>query len=515
MTPTERYDLVVIGGGINGAGIARDAAGRGLATLLCEQNDLGWATSSASSKLVHGGLRYLEHFEFSLVAEALAERETLLAIAPHIVWPLEFVLPHEQHLRPPWMIRLGLFLYDHLGRVRLGIGGRRSSLPRSRSVSLGDTPFGRALKPEFAKGFAYFDAWVDDARLVVLNARSAAEKGAVILPRTRCIGGARTGRVWRIELRDTRTGIERSVEARAVVNAAGPWVKRVLERALRTPSPYGVRLVKGSHIVVPRLYPGDHAYILQNPDRRVVFLLPYEEAYTAIGTTELPTDDPDRVPGCSRAEIAYLCDAASRYCATPVTPEQVVWTWSGVRPLFDDGHGNVSSVTRDYVLHLDAEGAPLVSVYGGKITTYRALAEAVLRRLERWLGRRRAWTASEPLPGGDLGGMSFAEMVESYQRRHPALPAQWLTRLLRRHGSCAAQILGDARSEPDLGKSFGGGLYERELRYLFEYEWASEPDDVLWRRTKCGLGMNATQRGALADWLALNRSTLRRPRVTE
>jgi glycerol-3-phosphate dehydrogenase len=321
--------------------------------------------------------------------------------------------------------------------------------------------------------------------------------------------------VWRIELRDTRTGIERSVEARAVVNAAGPWVKRVLERALRTPSPYGVRLVKGSHIVVPRLYPGDHAYILQNPDRRVVFLLPYEEAYTAIGTTELPTDDPDRVPGCSRAEIAYLCDAASRYCATPVTPEQVVWTWSGVRPLFDDGHGNVSSVTRDYVLHLDAEGAPLVSVYGGKITTYRALAEAVLRRLERWLGRRRAWTASEPLPGGDLGGMSFAEMVESYQRRHPALPAQWLTRLLRRHGSCAAQILGDARSEPDLGKSFGGGLYERELRYLFEYEWASEPDDVLWRRTKCGLGMNATQRGALADWLALNRSTLRRPRVTE
>jgi glycerol-3-phosphate dehydrogenase len=505
----ERYDLVVIGGGINGAGIARDAAGRGLATLLCEQNDLGWATSSASSKLVHGGLRYLEHFEFGLVTEALAEREALLDIAPHIVWPLEFVLPHEGHLRPRWMIRLGLFLYDYLGRARLALSGRRSSLPKSRSISLDTVAFGGVLKPEFQKGFAYFDAWVDDARLVVLNARSAAEKGAVILPRTRCIAGTRAGGIWRLDLRDTRTGVVHSVEARAVVNAAGPWVKQVLDGPLRTPSRYGVRLVKGSHIVVPRLYAGNHAYILQNPDRRVVFLLPYENEYTAIGTTEVPMKDPDRVPACSSAEIAYLCDAASRYTATPVTREQVVWAWSGVRPLFDDGRGNASSVTRDYVLHLDANGPPLVSVFGGKITTYRTLAEAVLQKFDRWFGRRRTWTAGEPLPGGDLDGSGFATLIETYRRRYPALPAQWLTRLLRRHGTGAAEILGDAASESNLGRNFGGGLYEREVRYLVEREWAMEAEDILWRRTKCGLGMSTAQRGALADWLTLNRRSTR------
>jgi len=509
MTLTERYDLVVIGGGINGVGIARDAAGRGLATLLCEQNDLGWATSSASSKLVHGGLRYLEHYEFGLVAEALAEREALLAIAPHIVWPLQFVLPHERHLRPRWMIQLGLFLYDHLGRVRLAVGGRRSSLPKARSIALDSNAFGHALKPEFQRGFTYFDAWVDDARLVVLNARSAAEKGAVILPRTRCVGGARSGGLWRLELRDSRTGVSHNVEARAVVNAAGPWVKKVLEGALRTASHYGVRLVKGSHIVVPRLYEGRHAYILQNPDRRVVFLLPFEGAYTAIGTTEVPMKDPDRVPACSSAEIAYLCDAASRYTARPVAPEHVVWTWSGVRALFDDGRGNVSSVTRDYVLELDAEGPPLISVFGGKITTYRTLAEMVLQRLGRWLGRGRPWTAGEPLPGGDFGGAGFADVVDSYRRRYPALPAEWLTRLVRRHGTCTAEILGDTASEAELGRNFGGGLYERELRYLIEREWVTEPEDVLWRRTKCGLGMSAAQRGALGDWLTLNRRSVR------
>ena len=301
-----------------------------------------------------------------------------------------------------------------------------------------------------------------------------------------------------------------NVEARALVNATGPWVKQVLDHTLRTPSRYGVRLVKGSHIVVPRLYEGDHAYILQHADGRVVFLLPYEEAYTAIGTTEVPMNDPDRIPACSSAEIAYLCDAASRYTVTPVTPQQVVWTWSGVRPLFNDGHGKVSSVTRDYVLHLDAEGPPLVSVFGGKITTYRTLAEAALQRLERWLGRRRAWTASEPLPGGDFGGTDFADVFESYRRRYPALPVQWLNRLLRRHGTCAADILGNAASESDLGRNFGGGLYEREVRYLVEREWAIDPDDILWRRTKCGLGMSAAQRGALGDWLSLNRRSVRR-----
>ncbi len=507
MTPIERYDLVVIGGGINGAGIARDAAGRGLRTLLCEQNDLGWATSSASSKLVHGGLRYLEHYEFGLVAEALAERETLLAIAPHIVWPLEFVLPHERHLRPRWTIRLGLFLYDYLGRARLALSGRRSSLPKSRSIRLDANVFGRALRPDFRRGFAYFDAWVDDARLVVLNARSAAEKGAVILPRTRCISGARSGEAWRVELRDVRTGVARAVEARAVVNASGPWVKRLLEGALRTPSRHGVRLVKGSHIVVPRLYAGEHAYILQNADRRVVFLLPFEDAFTVIGTTEVPVNDPDELPECSREETEYLCNAASRYTAQPVTPEQVVGTWSGVRPLFDDGEGNVSSVTRDYTLHLDADGPPLLSVFGGKITTYRALAEAVLERLHPWFGDRRAWTANEPLPGGDFGGAGFTALLESYRQRYPALPAAWLARFLHRHGTCAAEILGASASEADLGRSFGAGLYESEVRYLVEREWASEPEDILWRRTKCGLQMSDTERRALGKWMADNRPT--------
>lgn len=500
MTDAPRYDLLVIGGGINGAGIARDAAGRGLSTLLCEQNDLGWATSSASSKLIHGGLRYLEYYEFRLVAEALAERETLLAIAPHIVWPLEFVLPHERHLRPAWMIRLGLFLYDNLA-WRPFAHGHRPTLPKSRSVKLAPEHYGAGLKPEFARGFAYYDAWVDDSRLVVLNARSAAEKGAVILPRTRCMAAVRTRECLRVTLRSMSSGREWTVEARALVNAAGPWVKRLLDRELAAPSPYNVRLVRGSHIVVPRLYAGEHAYILQNPDRRVVFLLPFEREFTAIGTTEVPTDDPDERPACSRAETDYLCAAASRYTKRQVVPEEVVATWSGVRPLFDDGRGNVSSVTRDYVLHVDAAGPPMVSVFGGKITTYRKLAEAVLERLEPWFGGRRGWTASEPLPGGDFGGATFAELVAAYRSRYPSLSAAWLERLLRRHGTVTAAILGDARTEADLGQDFGGGLYEREAGYLAAHEWASTAEDVLWRRTKCGLHASAAQREALAEFL--------------
>ncbi|MCC6610444.1 MAG: glycerol-3-phosphate dehydrogenase [Burkholderiales bacterium] len=504
MTEAPRYDLVVIGGGINGVGIARDAAGRGLATLLCEQNDLGWATSSASSKLIHGGLRYLEYYEFRLVAEALAERETLLAIAPHIVRPLEFVLPHERHLRPAWMIRLGLFLYDNLA-WRPFARGHRPTLPKSRSVRLVAERYGAGLKPEFTHGFAYYDAWVDDARLVVLTARSAAEKGAAILPRTRCVAAVRTGERWRVTLRDVPSGREQTVEARALVNAAGPWVKRVLDRELATPSPYDVRLVRGSHIIVSRLYAGEHAYILQNPDRRVVFLLPFERDFTAIGTTEVPTDNPDERPACSRAETEYLCAAASRYTQRPVTPADVVATWSGVRPLFDDGRGNVSSVTRDYVLHVDAAGPPLVSVFGGKITTYRKLAEAVLGRLAPWLGERRAWTTTEALPGGDCGGATFADLVAAYRSRYPQLPPPWLERLLRRHGTNGAAILGDARSEADLGRHFGGGLYEREVRYLVDREWACTAEDVLWRRTKFGLRVSPAEREALAQFLESRR----------
>jgi glycerol-3-phosphate dehydrogenase len=487
----EVFDLAVVGGGINGAGIARDAAGRGLKVVLVEQGDLGGATSSASTKLIHGGLRYLEQYEFRLVAEALAEREVLLRIAPHVVWPLEFVLPHEPHLRPRWMIRAGLFLYDRLGG--------RSSLARSRGVPLQPDGYGAGLKADFRRGFVYADCWVDDARLVVLNARGAAERGARILPRTRCVGGGRDGDRWRLRLQAAGTTSE--VEARVLVNAAGPWVRSLLDRELRVRTPGAVRLVKGSHIVVPRLHDRPHAYILQNPDKRVVFMIPYEGRFTEIGTTDVIVADPDEPPRISRDETEYLCAAASRYASRAVTPADVVWSWSGVRPLYDDGSADPSDITRDYHFVVDTNGPPLLSIFGGKITTYRKLAEHALDRLEHWLPGGRPWTARAPLPGGDFGGASFADVLAAYRARYPKLDANWLERLLRRHGLCAAEILGDAREPADLGESFGGGLYERELAYLVEREWAREPDDVLWRRTKCGLHMTPAERAHVAERL--------------
>ncbi|MGE5794791.1 MAG: glycerol-3-phosphate dehydrogenase [Bacteroidota bacterium] len=488
----ELFDLAVIGGGINGAGLARDAAGRGLKVVLVEQGDLGGATSSASTKLIHGGLRYLEQFEFRLVAEALAEREVLLRIAPHVVWPLEFVLPHEPHLRPRWMIRAGLLLYDRLGG--------RTTLARSRGVELRPDGYGAGLQAQFRRGFVYADCWVDDARLVVLNARGAAEKGARILTRTRCVGGRRDGDRWR--LRIETTGMSGELEARALVNAAGPWVRSLLDRELRVRTPGAVRLVKGSHIVVPRLHDRAHAYILQNPDQRVVFMIPYEERYTEIGTTDVVVADPDEPPRISRDETDYLCAAASRYASRTVMPADVVWSWSGVRPLYDDGSADPSDITRDYYFVLDEDGPPLLSIFGGKLTTYRKLAESALERLARWFpDRRRPWTAGAPLPGGDFGEAGFADVAAAYRARYPKLDAHWLERLLRRHGLCAAEILGDARETADLGEAFGGGLYERELDFLVEREWAREPDDVLWRRTKCGLHMTAAERARVAERL--------------
>src|SRR6266581_1697743 len=378
---SEHYDLLIIGGGINGAGIARDAAGRGLKVLLVEQNDLASATSSASTKLIHGGLRYLEYFEFRLVAEALAERETLLKIAPHIVWPLEFVLPHESHLRPAWMIRAGLFLYDHLGHRMLGFGAK-SSLPMSKGVRLSDG-YGQGLKPDFKRGFVYHDCWVDDARLVVLNARSAEAHGATILTRTRFVSAQREGAQWTATLNGERG--KRTVLARAIVNAAGPWVRQILDDALKIRLPATVRLVKGSHIVVPRIHEERHAFILQNPDRRVIFMIPYERQFTLVGTTDVPVTRDDYRAKISRQEIEYLCEAASRYAEKPLTPGMVVWSYSGVRPLYDDGSENPSAVTRDYHLLLDTgaepDGAPVLSVFGGKITTYRKLAEQAMEKL--------------------------------------------------------------------------------------------------------------------------------------
>ena len=496
MTQPSSYDLVIVGGGINGAGIARDAAGRGLRVLLCEKGDLAAATSACSSKLIHGGLRYLEQYEFRLVAESLAEREILLRIAPHLVWPIQFVMPHTAGLRPGWMIRVGLFLYDRLGG--------RMTLPRSRAIPLGASGLGAGLAPSYRRGYVYADARVDDARLVVLNARAAADLGAAVLTRTELKAGRRIGEEWALTLKDMEQDAERTVTARAVVNAAGPWVQWVLEGVLHEPPRGRMRLVGGSHIVVPRRYQGEHAFILQNDDGRVVFLIPYEDAFTLVGTTDVPHHNPDAPPRAPADEIEYLCRAANRYLAQPIVPADVVWSYSGVRPLYDDGTAAASQVTRDYHLIVtDAGGhAPVLSIYGGKLTTYRRLAEHALEKLAPWFPHQgRGWTATAPLPGGDLGGESFAELVRAYRGRYPQLDAAWLERLLRRHGTRVSEILGDARLEADLGKAFGGGLYARELAYLVEREWAGDAEDVLWRRTKCGLHMTDGQRRRVADFL--------------
>ena len=493
------FDLLVVGGGINGAGIARDAAGRGLTVLLAEQRDLASATSSWSTKLIHGGLRYLEHYEFRLVAEALAEREVLLRIAPHLVEPLSFVLPHEPHLRPAWMIRAGLFLYDRLGG--------RMSLPRSTSVRLDDSAWGAGLQRRFRKGFMYADARVDDARLVVANAMSARDHGADIRVGTRFVGARRVAGGWRATLAGPRGHEE--VAARAIVNAGGPWVADVLAATDAKPSGARVRHVKGSHIVVPRVHPEEHAYILQNSDQRIVFVIPYLERYSLIGTTDVPVDDYD-APRISDDEIDYLLELANAYLARALDRADVVWTYSGVRPLYDDGSSDPSAVTRDYVLKVDAldgppgaDRAPVLSIYGGKITTYRRLAESALAELAPYFpAMKAAWTAGEALPGGEMPGGNRSACLASLLARYPAIPAEVLRPLARRHGSQVPRVLGDAKRLADLGEPFGAGLYAREVDYLVEREWACEPDDVLWRRTKCGLPMTPAERARVFAYMA-------------
>ena len=490
----QSYDLLVVGGGINGVGIARDAAGRGLSVLLVEQGDLGSCTSSASSKLIHGGLRYLEHYEFRLVAEALEEREVLLRIAPHLVWPARFIMPHVPQLRPRWMIRLGLFFYDHLGR--------RTTLPGSRAVRLDRMPFHAGLKPEFRHGFEYSDCRVDDARLVIANALDARARGATVLTRTECVTARREGGAWRVALRGPQG--EQTIVARAIANAAGPWVKQVLNEKLAQPSGDAVRLVKGSHVVVPTLYEGAHAFILQNDDRRVVFMIPYEARYTLVGTTDVPFEgDPGR-PEASEEEVAYLCRAASRYLARPLEPNAVRWRYAGVRPLYDDGSSDPSSITRDYTLRVDGESVPVLSVFGGKITTYRRLAEQVLARLVPWFPQMRgAWTSTAALPGGELRGADFESFAGIHLRSDfPWLPEPLRHALARRHGRLAYDVLGQSASVSDLGEEFGAGLYAREIDYLVEREWARTAEDVLWRRTKAGLHLVAGQREAVARYLA-------------
>jgi len=488
------YDLLVIGGGINGVGVARDAAGRGLSVLLLEKGDLGGATSWISSKLIHGGLRYLEHYEFRLVAEALAEREVLLSSAGHLVWPVRFVMPHVPGLRPRWMIRAGMFLYDHLAR--------RTRLEGSEAVRLDATPYGNGLRPELRHAFAYSDCRADDARLVIANALDARARGVTVLARTEFVSARRESGGWRVELREA--GAVREVAARAVVNAAGPWVKRVLDDRLHQSSRESVRLVKGSHIVLPRLYDGEHAFILQNSDQRVVFMIPFEEAFTLVGTTDVPFDGEPVSAGASRAEIEYLCAAVNLYLARPVSPEQVVWSFSGVRPLYDDGKSDPSEITRDYTLRVDdgAGKAPVLSVYGGKLTTYRRLAEHVLAKLRPYFPEMRDdWTRRAVLPGSDFGGRSRDEARAEIARRYGGLPGALVRGVFRRHGSLATEVLGDARSPADLGEDFGAGLCERELRYLVDREWALTAEDVLWRRTKCGLHLDAHERDRVVAFL--------------
>ncbi|AMP13066.1 glycerol-3-phosphate dehydrogenase [Collimonas pratensis] len=496
MASGEIVDLLVVGGGVNGAGIARDAAGRGLSVLLCEQDDLASHTSSASTKLIHGGLRYLEHYEFSLVRKALQERELLLRLAPHIIAPLRFVMPHVSSLRPAWMIRAGLFLYDNLSK--------RELLPGSRGIDFRKHVAGAPLKKTLSKGFVYSDASVQDARLVVLNAMDAKERGATILTRTRMIQARQGSQYWDATLLSTETGETSEVRARCIVNAAGPWVASLLNGALNTPAQHHIRLVKGSHIVTKRLFDHDHAYIFQNPDKRIVFAIPYENDFTLIGTTDVEySADPSKV-GISEEETAYLCESVSRYFETAVTPQQVVWSYAGVRPLLEEEVANPSAVTRDYKLELRNEPglAPVLSVFGGKITTYRRLAEEVMEHLQPLFGYMKShWTAHEALPGGDIANADFAEFLRIFQQRHAWLPASLATRYARAYGTRTARLLDGIHDVAALGELFGADLYEVEVRYLMRNEWALTVEDILWRRSKLGLRLDAVAVDRLRTWL--------------
>jgi glycerol-3-phosphate dehydrogenase len=518
------YDVLVVGGGINGAGITRDLAGRGLSVLLCEKDDLASHTSSSSTKLIHGGLRYLEHYEFSLVRKALAEREVLLRSAPHIMWPLRFVMPHDPGMRPVWMVRAGLFLYDHLAR--------REVLPGSTTVDLRRHVAGVPLKAGFSKGFVYSDVWVDDARLVVLNAMDAAERGATVLTRCACVDAQRGAQQWQLRLQRAG-GQALELTAGALVNATGPWAAQFLDEHVHAPQRKALRLVKGSHVVVKKLFEHDHAYIFQNPDKRIIFAIPYESKFTLIGTTDVEHHGAIGAAQVDAGEVDYLCEQASRYFERAVRPCDVVWSYAGVRPLLDDESGDPSAVTRDYALELDTgnhgvPAAPLLTVWGGKLTTFRRLAEEAADLLCAALGAvrsttrstaaltnqagthavpRGAWTRHAFLPGGDLRDWigqaqrpdsDFQRFVRTLAQRHPRLPAPLCQRLARGYGSRVGELL----AHGELGAEVAPGLFEAELHYLHTHEWACTAEDVLWRRTKLGLHLNAAERAAVARWCA-------------
>jgi glycerol-3-phosphate dehydrogenase len=481
MAALESFDLVVIGGGINGTGIARDAAGRGLSVLLCEAGDLASQTSSASTKLIHGGLRYLEQYEFRLVSKALAEREVLLAAAPHIIWPLRFVLPHQKHLRPAWMIRAGLFLYDHLGG--------KHTLEGSKRIKFAHHPAGVPLQDEFKTGFAYSDAWAQDARLVVLNAMDAAARGARVFTRTRCEFAERGEKTWRVHMKNT-AGERIEVSARGLVNATGPWAATFLDNVANLDQSYALRLIKGSHIVVPKIFAHEFAYIFQQPDRRIVFAIPYEQEFTLIGTTDVEYDADPAQTAINTAEIDYLCAAANRYFKKQTSPDDIVWSYSGVRPLLDDHEDNASEISRDYQIKLDTQGPPLLNVFGGKLTTFRRLAEDALDRLAPALGvDAPAWTAEGYcLPGGENDP---ARVLGELRARCPWLDDALARRLVYSYGTRTDAVLGNAHHYNDLGEHFGAGLYQTEVDYLRTHEWARTADDIIWRRSKLGLWLDA------------------------
>ena len=488
------FDLFVIGGGINGCGIARDAQGRGYSVFLAEMNDLASGTSRAATKLIHGGLRYLEHYEFRLVRESLMEREILWANAPHIIWPLRFVLPHHKGLRPAWFLRLGLFIYDHLGGRKL--------LPATKTIDMQSDVSGKPLKPLFSKGFEYSDCWVDDARLVVLNAMDAAARGAVVRTRTKVVKAERDNGHWLVTIESG--GKKETVKARMLVNAAGPWVDQVIGQALGKNNAHNVRLVQGSHIIVPKIFEHDRCYIFQNADNRIIFAIPYERDYTLIGTTDQDyPGDPANVE-ISKAEIDYLCSAASEYFAKPVLPSDVVWTYSGVRPLFDDGASKAQEATRDYVLKIegDAHMGAALNIFGGKITTYRRLAETVMEKIEDILGAKRGpWTQTAGLPGGDFPVQGFEALVGKVRNQYPFLDARRATRLVRLYGTRVFALLGPAKDLADLGPAFGPDLTGAEVSYLVKNELVKTADDVLWRRTKAGLGLGKADAETLERFL--------------
>jgi len=509
-------DLFIIGGGINGCGIARDAAGRGLSVRLAEMGDLAGATSSASTKLFHGGLRYLEFFEFRLVRESLQEREVLLRAMPHISWPMRFVLPYHPDMRfesdtptsrllafimpwrkgerPKWLIRLGLFIYDHLGG--------RKILPSTSTLDLRNAPEGAPLDDRFEKAFEYSDVWVEDSRLVALNARDAAARGAEIMTRTKVVSATRDAEHWEVVTEDVQSGLRSTFRARMLVNAGGPWAGDILHGVVRENSSETVRLVRGSHIVTRRLFDHEKCYFFQGTDGRIIFAIPYETDFTLIGTTDAEHDNPDRKPGCTDAERDYLLNFINGYLKQDLTAEDVVWSYSGVRPLYSDGSQSATAATRDYTLKVDAKGAPLLNIFGGKITTYRRLAESALEKIGGHLSVKKPWTAGVPLPGGDFPVDAVPRLMSELRDAYPFLTDRWARRLVKAYGTEAKQVLGDAASKEDLGQDFGATLTEREVAWLRDKEWARTAEDVLWRRSKLGLRLDAAQIAALEAHMA-------------